>query len=67
MTFGEWVRGKRKDLGQTRDQASDAIGVCASTLKNWENDRTHPRTIDKLRSLLVWSKEGKEFYERFLK
>ena len=61
MTFAEWIKGRRADKGQSRPAAAREIGVCANTLKNWENARTFPATLASLRGLVGWSEDTSGF------
>lgn len=41
-TFGDHLRKKRLDLGIYQKQVAEIVGVDATTIFNWENNRTEP-------------------------
>ena len=43
-TFGDHIRNKRLERGLSQREAAKAIGVEVTTLRNWETNRTSPRT-----------------------
>jgi transcriptional regulator with XRE-family HTH domain len=43
-TLGDHIRNKRLERGLSQREAAKAIGVEVTTLRNWEANRTAPRT-----------------------
>lgn len=42
MTYGDHLRAKRLDVGLTRKQAAERIGVDETSVYNWESNRIEP-------------------------
>ncbi len=53
-TFGEMIKEVRETAGLSRSALAKSIGVSASTLKNWEKDKTKPskKNLKKLKKAL---------------
>jgi transcriptional regulator with XRE-family HTH domain len=63
-TFGDRVAAAREEVGLTKSQLANRLGVRLSTIENWESDRSEPRA-NKLQMLagvlnvsIVWLLTG---------
>lgn len=51
-TIGPRIRSAREAAGLTQDELADAIGVSATSIKNWESGRVKTPPVGKLEKVL---------------
>lgn len=51
MTFGETLRGLRKQKGQTQQKVASALGISLRAYVSYEKDERRPRTIERMNAL----------------
>lgn len=45
MSFGEFVKSARNQLGMTQDQLARQLNISFSTINRWENGKTYPNKL----------------------
>ena len=60
MSVSEVLNSMRKQIKYTREQFSRELMVCFSTRNRWQNGRTEPSVLAKMRLLEYCKKNGIE-------
>lgn len=51
MTYGDFIRNKRKECGFTQQELADKVGVARTTVIAWESEKFPPTDLNNISSL----------------